>query len=508
MRHTKNHISIVFSLVFFLFFCALWVGFAWWQTQMFLWILPPTYQVLYSPVHTSWTYTTAPVFVSITGNGIKPNETGIRENGTYTIQFYRWTWPFTTWAWYSSDNTRSLLSTTQTIDWIDNISPVFSWAEEWTIYTNALTLYFSDNLPGVTATLNGNPFVSGTPLSTNGVYQLIVTDAAGNRTWVTFTLSISSWWWGGWGSTVSTPDTCTIPSALACANTQGIDYSDSRYDATCCAPIGDWPAIGVRLLTEDMCKQRNCYSSYYESLCGSCSPDTGSLPPLYGPPYHYNTPDHPSILWSSYPSEWNHAYQRAYTLGITNANTIQDADMEWLLYRKIAAKMSSEFAIKVLGLVPDTSRACIFPDIKNEAQELQYYIKLSCQLGVMGLNYYGEPDVAFNPNYFVTRDQLVTILSRLIFRNSYNLRPEEYVFYDKLRNFAVHTLQNISDALHLPIRIYTPLDWYTKHLEAIKKLWIIIEYDLTIKELRWYFILIMYRLDQIGIEWIDALIEK
>lgn len=58
----------------------------------------------------------------------------------------------------------------------------------------------------------------------------------------------------------------------------------------------------------------------------------------------------------------------------------------------------------------------------------------------------------------------------MLFREDYNLKTEELSFFDKVRNFAVHTVNNVTQALHLNLRIYSPLDWYTKHLEAIKKL--------------------------------------
>jgi hypothetical protein len=57
--------------------------------------------------------------------------------------------------------------------------------------------------------------------------------------------------------------------------------------------------------------------------------------------------------------------------------------MDAPLYRKFAAKMASEFAIKVIGLIPDESRTCDFNDIDNEIPELQYYMRLSCKLGIM-----------------------------------------------------------------------------------------------------------------------------
>jgi hypothetical protein len=88
--------------------------------------------------------------------------------------------------------------------------------------------------------------------------------------------------------------------------------------------------------------------------------------------------------------------------------------MDQPLLRKYAAQMTTEFAVKVLGLKPDMSRTCAFEDIKNESKDLQYYMVLSCQLGIMGLDYYGSPDIVFHPNYAVRRDQLVTILSRML----------------------------------------------------------------------------------------------
>ena len=54
----------------------------------------------------------------------------------------------------------------------------------------------------------------------------------------------------------------------------------------------------------------------------------------------------------------------------------------------MAAKMMSEFAINVVHLTPDKNKSCNFKDIKKEIDELQYYIQLSCQLGIMGVDYY------------------------------------------------------------------------------------------------------------------------
>jgi hypothetical protein len=78
------------------------------------------------------------------------------------------------------------------------------------------------------------------------------------------------------------------------------------------------------------------------------------------------------------------------------------------------AKMISNFAISLGGLVPNTGKNCTFEDISNQTSELRFYIKLSCQLGLMGLNANGTPDQEFNPEDIVTRAQFGTILSRVL----------------------------------------------------------------------------------------------
>lgn len=114
--------------------------------------------------------------------------------------------------------------------------------------------------------------------------------------------------------------------------------------------------------------------------------------------------------------------------------------MDAPLFRKFAAKMASEFALNAVGLIPDENKPCKFSDIRKETPELQYYIQLSCKLGIMGLDYYGDPDTVFNPNYVVTRDQLATILSRILFRNENNIKHDELTLQDKAKNFLNHSL--------------------------------------------------------------------
>jgi len=67
---------------------------------------------------------------------------------------------------------------------IDTIAPNVVGIANGEIYNTSKTIAFNEG----TATLNGAAFVSGTQVSLDGVYTLVVTDAAGNVTTVNFTI--------------------------------------------------------------------------------------------------------------------------------------------------------------------------------------------------------------------------------------------------------------------------------------------------------------------------------
>lgn len=67
---------------------------------------------------------------------------------------------------------------------VDKTKPVIAGVENGKSYNTNLTPTFNEG----TATLNGQPYVSGTPVTAEGTYTLIVTDAAGNVETVAFTI--------------------------------------------------------------------------------------------------------------------------------------------------------------------------------------------------------------------------------------------------------------------------------------------------------------------------------
>ena len=119
--------------------------------------------------------------------------------------------------------------------------------------------------------------------------------------------------------------------------------------------------------------------------------------------------------------------------------------------------MMVNYAIKVLHLQPDTSRVCKFLDTDTIEPEIQAYITLSCQLGLMGvgIDY-------FDPYGEVTRAHFGTTLSRALYGDTYNNKDTAY---------------------------------YLDHLSALKNNGIISNPDPHLQELRGYVMLMMMRAD-------------
>lgn len=298
------------------------------------------------------------------------------------------------WAQCLSDNSPTILEENGTcndydgcmcFDFIDyqdyctlpgsDALPTYAGFTDGNTYTSNVTITFSDDNPGVTATLNGTPITSPTTVSTNWTYTLIVTDSATQSVTATFTLDKSSWggwgWGGGWWSSA---DNCLLPwSTLSWANLSGIDYSSSHYDYICygTSTVITWTTVTWTEIT-------------------------------------------------STNADRNTAYTWAYTYQITTMPTIAKADMGWVLIRAHMAKMMGNFAINVLWLQPDTSKECNFADMAQQTYELRRYARLACQLGLMWLTPEGQTKIYFDPAGKVDRAQFGTILSRSIWWAEYD----------------------------------------------------------------------------------------
>jgi hypothetical protein len=72
---------------------------------------------------------------------------------------------------------------------IDTTKPTVSGVQNGKTYKKAVTIKFSDKGSGIkSATLNGKKIKTGKKVSANGTYKLVVTDKAGNKKTVKFTI--------------------------------------------------------------------------------------------------------------------------------------------------------------------------------------------------------------------------------------------------------------------------------------------------------------------------------
>ena len=225
----------------------------------------------------------------------------------------------------------------------------------------------------------------------------------------------STWWGGGWGSWGSHPDDC--PNG---------DLSGDRYDGTCDAPGGGW-------------------SDEEEIELG------------------WQVSDKCSVEWSDRSEEEIAAYLYACENDITTIRDINEARLGDYLNRAEMAKIISVFATKELWMKPNTSKDCsnFAASMEGWSQEMKDYMVMSCQLELMWIhtvNYEAIPD--FMPSKRVSRAEFWTILSRVLWWNTYEGTNENYYF---------------------------------RHLDALKANNIITNIDPNITEYRAWVLLMVYR---------------
>ncbi|MBB1557607.1 MAG: hypothetical protein HG439_003925 [candidate division SR1 bacterium] len=75
---------------------------------------------------------------------------------------------------------------------------------------------------------------------------------------------------------------------------------------------------------------------------------------------------------------------------------------------------------EVTGQEPNIEKKCEFADLKGAPEATRVAAQLVCQFDIMGINQDVSPLKNFNPDEIVTRDQLTTVISRIIRREKYN----------------------------------------------------------------------------------------
>ena len=163
------------------------------------------------------------------------------------------------------------------------------------------------------------------------------------------------------------------------------------------------------------------------------------------------------VLASNYSQELQDAYDFAYKNKITTQDSIDKADMNWWLTRIAMAKMLSNYAINILWKTPDISKTANFPDVSISLDnDYNWWVTLAYQLWIMWV-WIDE----FRPFDLVTRAEFGTVLSRILYWDTYNQVWGKY---------------------------------YSKHLNALKKTWIMTKIDNpSQKEIRGYVMLMLMR---------------
>ena len=162
----------------------------------------------------------------------------------------------------------------------------------------------------------------------------------------------------------------------------------------------------------------------------------------------------------TYSEEFNRAYQFSYSNNITTKWSIKEAQMYWNLTRIQMAKMLSQYAINVMWKQPNKNINNQFNDVSDE-QNSKYddAVTLSYQLWIMWQN---MPNNKFRPNDEVTRAEFVAAFSRMV----YNTSDGEFKSTSK---------------------------YYTNHMEKLKNEWIITIFNPSMKERRWYVMIMLMR---------------
>ena len=144
---------------------------------------------------------------------------------------------------------------------------------------------------------------------------------------------------------------------------------------------------------------------------------------------------------------------------IKHINThIDKADMNWWLTRIAMAKMLSYYAINVLGQKPDTSKTIKFNDVTDKQNsDYNNAVTLAYQLWIMWQNMKNNK---FRPSDEVTRAEFATALSRMLYWTKDGQWNTKY---------------------------------YEPHITKLYEEWIINKKDPTMKEKRWYVMIMLMR---------------
>jgi hypothetical protein len=193
-------------------------------------------------------------------------------------------------------------------------------------------------------------------------------------------------------------------------------------------------------LKKDYCPEGDYSDSYYDWDCWTFEENNQT---------HGSAWDEEINREELYWKEVVDAYKWAYKNWLTTMSTIQDADPDWYLLRWHMAKIVVNFMINVLWMKLPT----VIPDhCKNwnddptiwESDEIKWYATISCALWVMWIDMLNNE---FLPNDIVSRAEFGTVVSRVLWWNTFNvvhtpLTPYYKLHLNQLKNNDIMTQIN------------------------------------------------------------------
>lgn len=126
----------------------------------------------------------------------------------------------------------------------------------------------------------------------------------------------------------------------------------------------------------------------------------------------------------AYTQEQQEAYQWAYKNKITTQSSIQAANLNWVVTRQALSKMIVNYLENVAGVKWTQVDFCSFTDENKITNDLKYYTKKICGYKIMWTN-----NTVFRPTQPVSRAQLWTALSRVLWWGEYNSDGKWYYIY-------------------------------------------------------------------------------
>ena len=133
------------------------------------------------------------------------------------------------------------------------------------------------------------------------------------------------------------------------------------------------------------------------------------------------------LLWTScsfaYTQEQKEAYEWAYQYRITTQPTIEAANLDWNLTREELAKMLTNY-VENIAFTLQASSPCSFSDEDKINDNLKEFTQRICSYKIMWSDWKD-----FKPRGKVTRAELGTTISRMLWWDKYNVDWKDYFIY-------------------------------------------------------------------------------